>query len=91
MLGTAPQRNSSASLTFAALGNQSEFGSVARAPSQGAAKMNERFSLLSNIDQLCGQFAAALHNAEWQVYATLALIIVLSALLFPPKDDPDQI
>jgi hypothetical protein len=53
--------------------------------------MNERFSLLSNIDHLCGQFAAALHNAEWQIYATLALIIVLSALFFPPKDDPDQI
>jgi hypothetical protein len=47
-------------------------------------------SLLTIIDRLCGQFAAALHNAEWQVYATLTLLIVLSALLFPPKDDPDQ-
>jgi hypothetical protein len=53
--------------------------------------MNESFSLLDNIDRLCGQFAAALHNAEWQIYAMLALIIVFSALLFPPKDDPDQI
>jgi hypothetical protein len=53
--------------------------------------VNESFSPLGEIDRLCGQFAAALHNAEWQIYATLALIIVLSALLFPPRDDPDQI
>ena len=48
-------------------------------------------SVLSTIDRLCGQFATALHNAEWQVYATLTLLIVLSALLFPPKNDSDQI
>jgi hypothetical protein len=43
------------------------------------------------IDRLCAQIALALHNAEFQIYGTLALIIVMSALLFPPKDDPDQI
>jgi hypothetical protein len=53
--------------------------------------MNDGFSFLGGVDQMCGQFAAALHNTEWQVYATLTLLIVLSALLFPPKDDPDQI
>jgi hypothetical protein len=53
--------------------------------------MNESFSLFGDIDRLCGQVAAALHNAEWQIYATLTLIVVLSTLLFPPKDDPDQI
>jgi hypothetical protein len=53
--------------------------------------MNDGFSLLGGFDRLCGQFASALHNTEWQVYATLTLLIVLSALLFPPKDDPDQI
>jgi hypothetical protein len=55
------------------------------------AKMNDGFSLLGGFDQLCGQFATALHDTEWQVYATLTLLIVVSALLFPPKDDPDQI
>jgi hypothetical protein len=55
------------------------------------AKMNDGFSLLGGFDHLCGQFATALHNTEWQVYATLTLLIVVSALLFPPKDDPDQI
>jgi hypothetical protein len=53
--------------------------------------MNVSTSLLSGIDRLCGQLAAAIHNAEWQIYATLTLIVVLSALLFPPKDDPDQV
>ena len=48
-------------------------------------------SVSFDVDRLCGQFATALHNAEWQVYATLTLLIVLGALLFPFKDDPDQI
>jgi hypothetical protein len=55
------------------------------------ATMNDGLSFLTGIDRLCGQFATALHNAEWQVYATLTILIVLSTLLFPPKDDPDQI
>jgi hypothetical protein len=53
--------------------------------------MSESLSLLGHIDRLCGQFAAALQYAEWQIYATLALILFLSAVLFPPRDDPDQI
>jgi len=52
--------------------------------------MNDSLSCLATIDRLCSQFATALHNSEWQVHATLTLLIVLSALLFPPKDDPDQ-
>lgn len=46
---------------------------------------------LNRADTLCGQFATALHNSEMQVYATLALLLVLGVLLFPPKNDPDQI
>jgi hypothetical protein len=45
----------------------------------------------AEIDRMCAQIAQALHNAEFQIYGTLALIIVMSVLLFPPKDDPDQI
>jgi hypothetical protein len=52
-----------------------------------AAMPSFSLSLLTTIDRLCGQFAAALHNAEWHVYATLTLLIVLSALLFR-KSDP---
>lgn len=53
--------------------------------------MSGAFSFLGDIDRLCGQFAFAMHNAEFQIYATLALVVVLSALLFPPKNDPDQV
>jgi len=42
--------------------------------------MSGKLSFLADIDRLCGQFATALHNAEWQVYATLAILILLSAL-----------
>jgi hypothetical protein len=53
--------------------------------------MSESFSLLGDIDRLCGQFAAALQHVEWQLYATLALFLFLSVLLFPPRNDPDQV
>ena len=50
-------------------------------------------NLLHTIDHVCGQFAAALAHAELQTYATIALVVVLSVLLFPPEGgpDPDQI
>jgi hypothetical protein len=53
--------------------------------------MSDAFLLLDDVDRLCGQFAAALQHAEWQIYVTLALILFLSALLFPPRNDPDQV
>jgi hypothetical protein len=49
------------------------------------------FSWLAQVDRLCGEFATALHNSELQVYATLAILLVLGIFLFPPKNDPDQI
>jgi hypothetical protein len=53
--------------------------------------MGDIFSILAGADRLCGQISTALHNAEFQIYATLTVIVVLSALLFPPRDDLDQI
>ena len=47
--------------------------------------------MLVEIDRFCGQLAAAIHASELQLYAMLALVVVLSALLFPPRDDPDQV
>jgi hypothetical protein len=76
-----------ASLIFAAF--QSE-GVTTRLCVEGAV-MSGNLSFLTDVDRLCGEFAAALHNTEWQTYATLTLLILLSALLFPPKDDPDQV
>jgi len=53
--------------------------------------MSGNLSVLADFDRLCGQFATALHHTEWRIYATLMLLILLSALLFLPKDDPDQV
>jgi hypothetical protein len=48
-------------------------------------------SLVVAFDRLCGQVAFALSHSELQIYATIAVAAVLSVLLFPPKDDPNQI
>jgi hypothetical protein len=48
-------------------------------------------SLLYAIDRVCSQFATALQNAGLQLYATIAIVLVLSALLFPPQGGPDQV
>jgi hypothetical protein len=48
-------------------------------------------SLLGGLDRLCGQIALALQLSQAHVYAAIALAVVLSILLFPPKNDPDQI
>lgn len=52
--------------------------------------MSDAIAMLTGIDRFCGQFATALHKSEPQVYATLAVLLVLGALLFPPKNDSDQ-
>lgn len=53
--------------------------------------MDAAFAMLADIDRVCGRFAAALHNSEPQIYAILALLLALGVLLFPPKNDPDQV
>jgi hypothetical protein len=53
--------------------------------------MGDAASFLFAFDRFCGQVAAALQHAQPQIYAGIALAVVLGMLLFPPKDDPDQI
>ena len=53
--------------------------------------LGDTLYMLGEVDRLCGQVATALHNAEFQIYGMLALLIIMTSLLFPPKDDPDQI
>jgi len=53
--------------------------------------MGDIASMLAGVDRVCGQFATAMHNSELQIYTTLALVLILGILLFPPKNDPDQI
>jgi hypothetical protein len=59
--------------------------------SKALAAMTSAYSILVEIDRVCGQFASALHNGQLRIYLTLVVIVALSALLFPPKDDPDRI
>jgi hypothetical protein len=47
--------------------------------------------MLAGVDRVCSQFATAMHNSELQIYTTLALVLILGVLLFPPKNDPDEI
>jgi len=53
--------------------------------------MGDIFLILAEVDRFCGQISTAIHNAEVPLYATLTLIVVLSVVLFPPRDDLDQI
>jgi hypothetical protein len=48
-------------------------------------------SIFGQIDRICAQIVTALQHSQLQIYATIALVTILSALLFPPKNDPDQI
>lgn len=47
--------------------------------------------ILYAIDRVCGQFAAALQHAGPHLYATIAVLVLVSALLFPREGGPDQI
>ncbi len=52
--------------------------------------MSRLLSLLDQLDALCGQLATAIHGAQTQLYAMLALAVVAAFFALPPKD-PDQI
>jgi hypothetical protein len=47
--------------------------------------------MLADVNAICGQIALALQNSELQIYGMIALLALLSAFLFPPRNDPDQI
>ena len=53
--------------------------------------MGDPASILVAVDRLCGQIALALQQSQPHIYTAIALAVVLGVLLFPPKDDPDQI
>ncbi len=53
--------------------------------------MGNIFSVLAEVDRFCGQLSTAIHRAELPLYATLALVVIVSVIVFPPKDDLDQI
>jgi hypothetical protein len=49
-----------------------------------------KLSFLSDLDGICQQFATAIQNSEIQLYVSLAVIVLLTTFMFPPKNDPDQ-
>jgi len=53
--------------------------------------MSDIFSVLAEIDRFCGQLSTAIHRVELPLYATLALWVIVSVIVFPPRDDLDQI
>ena len=50
-------------------------------------------NILYTLDRVCGRFAVALQQAGPQLYATIAIVVLVSALLLPRQGgpDPDQI
>jgi hypothetical protein len=85
--------NANAGHTFARFGPHWRRAAITRPDGRrgGRRHMSDGTSLLAAIDRICGQFASTLQHSELQIYATIALVVVLSVLLFPPKDDPDQV
>jgi hypothetical protein len=79
--------------TFARFGPQETRSSLAsRLTSiEGLTMMGDAASAFMAFDRVCAQVAAVLAHAQPQIYAGIALAVVLGLLLFPPKDDPDQI
>ncbi len=53
--------------------------------------MSEPLSFIAQIDRLCQQIATAIQGSELQLYASLAVIVIVSFFAFPPKDDSDQV
>ena len=53
--------------------------------------MDKPVAFLDQFDQLCQQIATAIQHSELQIYAILAVIVLVAFFAFPPKDDPDQI
>ena len=53
--------------------------------------MSDMTAALDAIDRLCNQLAQALQSSAPEILMTFLLIFVLTALLFPPMDDPDQV
>jgi hypothetical protein len=49
-----------------------------------------QLDLISQLDRLCQQIAAAIQSSEMQIYATIVVILVASIFVFPPRNDPDQ-
>jgi hypothetical protein len=49
------------------------------------------FSVIDEIDGICAQFSAAIHASEPEIYAATLAVVAIAFLIFPPRNDPDQV
>jgi hypothetical protein len=49
------------------------------------------FSGLSDIDRICAQISTAIHASELEIYAATLALVAIACLMFPPRNDPDQV
>jgi hypothetical protein len=49
------------------------------------------FSAFDQFDRLCAQFSAAIHASELEIYAATLALVMIAFLIFPPRNDPDQV
>jgi len=46
---------------------------------------------LASFDRLCGHLAAALQQAEPHIYGVMLVAALVWVLLFPPRNDLDEV
>ena len=56
---------------------------------RGEATMTEFLPLLSRVDQICADFAAALQASQLQLYPAIALAVIVAFMLSSQRD-PDR-
>jgi hypothetical protein len=48
-------------------------------------------SAIDQIDRFCAQISLAIHNSQLEIYTTTLAVAVIRFLMFPPRNDPDQV
>jgi hypothetical protein len=46
---------------------------------------------LISLDRICETLASAIQSSEPQSYGSIVVAVLFWLLMFPPKDDPDEI
>jgi hypothetical protein len=49
------------------------------------------FSIFDQIDAICAQISTAIHASELEIYAATLALVTIACLIFPPRNDPDQV
>ena len=49
------------------------------------------FSVVYEIDRICAKISMAIHASELEIYAATLALVAIALLIFPPRNDPDQV